>query len=118
MFSHVAVVTVVVSALPCTLVGALDVATPEQKAMDDEGADLEQVSVCTGKIQTGSLTAALAMNMENANVPVSLGTPYFSSADVFRTPSVKTSVMGYDVPLAIRRSVDMKGSDFESQPLP
>jgi hypothetical protein len=64
------------------------------------------------------LTAALAMNKANANVPDNLGIPYFSRADVSSTPSGNTLVIGYFVPFAVSSLVDIKGRDCASQPFP
>jgi len=40
------------------------------------------------------LTAAFAMNMAYANVPVSLGKPYFAKAVLSSTPFTKTLALG------------------------
>lgn len=57
------------------------------------------------------------MSIEYANVPVSLGIPFSSRAVLFKTPPLKTSLMGYAEPSSERRDVDIKGSDFAPQTL-
>ena len=63
------------------------------------------------------LTAAFAMNIAYAKVPLSLGIPYCARASSLSTPPVKTSVMGYFEPSSDRSRVDMNGSDCAPQVL-
>jgi len=77
-------VTIIVSALLGVLVCLDDIASPEEKAMSNEGADLKgcqytRVAI-RGQYGVMGRTAALAINMAYAKLPVSRGIPYFSSA--------------------------------------
>jgi hypothetical protein len=64
------------------------------------------------------LTAAFAMNIAKAKLPVSLGNPNWNNASSSRTPPANTLSIGYLVPFSVRSLVDMNGRELAPQPLP
>jgi hypothetical protein len=111
---------VIVTTFLCTFERFVDILAPEKEAVNNQGADLQDYQFHMECKMKGGLilTAALAINIANAKVPLSLGRPYLSKAASSSTPSIKTSWTGYAVPLAIRSFVDMNGRDLEFQPFP
>ena len=81
---HVRMVAIIVSTLLGVFVCLDDIASPEEEAMSDEGANLKGCQytgvAIRGQYGVMGLTAALAINMAYAKLPVSRGIPYFSSA--------------------------------------
>jgi hypothetical protein len=65
--------------------------------MGNEGANLNTLDLFKDLWERRP-TAAFAMNIAYANVPVILGRPYLASADLSSTPPTKTLVLGYFFP--------------------
>lgn len=79
MLGHVLMMSVVITPLPCAPISPFDVPAPKEEAVGNQGTDLGDVQSVTRQVinmrWAWVLTAAFAMNIEYAKVPLSLGIP-------------------------------------------